>query len=64
MDRLDYGSMLDREDDNVIEKPNRRNSKKRKWREIEAIKDKRRLLKELQDIDSLCDIEVDIDAIL
>ncbi|MBV7314197.1 DUF3545 family protein [Shewanella sp. NIFS-20-20] len=60
MDRLDYGSAQD----NVVEKPNRRNSKKRKWREIEAIKDKRRLLKELQDINGLCDLDIDIDAIL
>jgi hypothetical protein len=58
MDRLDYGSALD---DEIIERPSRsRNStKKRKWREIEALKDKHRLLKELQDIDTSfdCDLE-------
>ena len=48
MDRLDYGGALDE----VVERPSRTKSsnKKRKWREIEAIKDKQRLLKELQDI--------------
>ncbi|GIU33286.1 hypothetical protein TUM4644_33910 [Shewanella colwelliana] len=52
MHRLDYGSALE---DAVIERPNSRSrssNKKRKWREIEAIKEKQRLLKELQDIDS------------
>jgi len=49
MDRLDYGGALDE----VVERPSRSKgpNKKRKWREIEAIKDKQRLLKELQDID-------------
>ncbi|MBB1440917.1 DUF3545 family protein [Shewanella sp. SG41-4] len=56
MDRLDYGGALDE----VIERPNRSksSSKKRKWREIEAIKDKQRLLKELQDIDDSFDFDV------
>ncbi|GGI69038.1 DUF3545 family protein [Shewanella gelidii] len=60
MDRLDYGSALD----NVVEKPtrSRSSSKKRKWREIEAIKDRQRLMKELQDIDD--SFELDIDTIL
>ncbi len=50
MNRLDYGSALE---DTVIERPTRSRSlnKKRKWREIEAIKERQRLLKELQDID-------------
>jgi hypothetical protein len=49
MDRLDYGTGVDE----VIERPTRTKSanKKRKWREIEAIKDKHRLIKELQDMD-------------
>lgn len=57
MDRLDYGSALD----NVVERPtrSRSSSKKRKWREIEAIKDKQRLLKELQDIDNNFDCDLD-----
>ncbi|MCL1036888.1 DUF3545 family protein [Shewanella corallii] len=57
MDRLDYGSALD----SVVEKPTRSrgSNKKRKWREIEALKDKRRLLKELQDIDSSLDYDID-----
>lgn len=56
MDRLDYGGALDE----VIERPTRSksSSKKRKWREIEAIKDKQRLLKELQDIDDSFDFDV------
>ncbi|GIU02639.1 DUF3545 family protein [Shewanella algidipiscicola] len=59
MNRLDYGSALD---DTVIERPNSRSrssNKKRKWREIEAIKEKHRLLKELQDIDSSFDYDFD-----
>ncbi|MCG9711338.1 DUF3545 family protein [Shewanella insulae] len=62
MNRLDYGSALD---DTVIERPNSRSrssSKKRKWREIEAIKEKQRLIKELQDIDS--SFEYDLDNLL
>ncbi len=59
MDRLDYGCALDE----VVERPERSrgSNKKRKWREIEALKDKQRLLKELQDIDY--NIDYDIDAI-
>ncbi|GGP40334.1 MULTISPECIES: DUF3545 family protein [Shewanella] len=55
MDRLDYGGALDE----VVERPSRSksSSKKRKWREIEAIKDKQRLLKELQDIDNSFDFD-------
>ncbi|WP_372869734.1 DUF3545 family protein [Shewanella sp.] len=57
MDRLDYGSALDE----VVERPGRSkgSTKKRKWREIEALKDKHRLLKELQDIDSNFDYDVE-----
>ena len=57
MNRLDYGCALD----SVVEKPSRsRNSnKKRKWREIEALKEKHRLLKELQDIDNNFNDEID-----
>ncbi|GGZ19434.1 MULTISPECIES: DUF3545 family protein [Shewanella] len=60
MDRLDYGSALDE----VVERPSRSrsSSKKRKWREIEALKDKHRLLKELQEIDS--SFNYDIDSLL
>ncbi len=49
MEQLDYASVLS----NVVEKPTRtrNSSKKRKWREIETLKDKHRLLKELKDID-------------
>ncbi|BCV37486.1 MULTISPECIES: DUF3545 family protein [Shewanella] len=57
MDRLDYGSALDE----VVERPSRSrsSSKKRKWREIEALKDKHRLLKELQEIDSSFNYDID-----
>jgi len=60
MDRLDYGSALDE----VVERPNRSKgcTKKRKWREIEALKDQHRLLTELQDIDS--NFDYDIDALM
>ncbi|QLE84626.1 MULTISPECIES: DUF3545 family protein [Shewanella] len=58
MNRLDYGSALE---DTVVERPSRTRSsnKKRKWREIEALKEKHRLLKELQDIDSSFNSELD-----
>ncbi|RTR34641.1 DUF3545 family protein [Shewanella atlantica] len=57
MNRLDYGSALD----TVVERPSRSRSsnKKRKWREIEALKEKHRLLKELQDIDTNFSCELD-----
>jgi hypothetical protein len=58
MNRLDYGSALD----SIVEKPTSRSkssNKKRKWREIEALKEKHRLLKELQDIDHSFDGELD-----
>ncbi|WP_163938252.1 DUF3545 family protein [Paraferrimonas sp. SM1919] len=48
MDRLDYGTAVNE----VIEKPTRgRAAKKRKWREIEALKERQRLMKELSDFD-------------
>ncbi|WP_144210118.1 DUF3545 family protein [Shewanella donghaensis] len=55
MDRLDYGGALDQ----VVERPTRSKSsnKKRKWREIEELKDRQRLLKELQDIDTSFDFD-------
>ena len=55
MDRLDYGGALDQ----VVERPTRSKSsnKKRKWREIEALKDKQRFLKELQYIDTSFDFD-------
>lgn len=57
MDRLDYGAGIDE----VVESPNRSKnaSKKRKWREIEAIKDRHRLIKELQDMDYSFDHDLD-----
>lgn len=61
MDRLDYGNALD----SIIEKPTRstRNSnKKRKWREIETLKDRQNLIKELEDID--CNFNGDIDNVI
>lgn len=37
---------------NIIEKPVRsKGNKKRKWREIEALKERQRLMKELQELD-------------
>ncbi|MDR8524742.1 MULTISPECIES: DUF3545 family protein [Shewanella] len=57
MNRLDYGSALD----SIVEKPSRSrsSSKKRKWREIEVLKEKHRLLKELQEMDNGFDGELD-----
>lgn len=56
MDRLDYGSSID----SIVERPTRsKSSKKRKWREIETLKDRQRLLKELQDIDSTFEFDPD-----
>ncbi|MDF0532905.1 DUF3545 family protein [Shewanella yunxiaonensis] len=56
MDQLDYGSALDL----VEERPSRsRNSKKRKWREIEALKEKHRLMRELKEIDSSFDADLE-----
>lgn len=47
MERLDYGSNAE-----TTEKPSRsKQSSKRKWREIEHIKEKHRLMQELKEID-------------
>ena len=47
MERLDYGSNSE-----TTEKPSRsKQSSKRKWREIENIKEKHRLMQELKEID-------------
>lgn len=56
MDRLDYGYVLD----DIVERPDRLrgSNKKRKWQEIEALKDKHRLLKELQEIDNNFDYNI------
>lgn len=61
MERLDYGSATG----NVVEKPtrSRSSSKKRKWREIEAIKERARLRKELEDIDFCFDIGEELELI-
>ncbi|QIZ75489.1 DUF3545 family protein [Ferrimonas lipolytica] len=57
MERLDYGSPVG----SVVEKPTRsRGGKKRKWREIEAIKERARLRKELEDIDFCFDLEAEL----
>ncbi|WP_028117684.1 DUF3545 family protein [Ferrimonas senticii] len=54
MERLDYGSPAG----SVVERPTRsRGSKKRKWREIEAIQERKRLRQELEDIDFCFDVE-------
>lgn len=47
MERLDYASNSDATDKTRRSKQN----SKRKWREIEQIKEKHRLLQELKDID-------------
>ncbi|MDB2385789.1 DUF3545 family protein [Shewanella sp.] len=57
MNRLDYGHTLE----TIVEKPSRSKgtNKKRKWREIETLKEKHRLQKELQDIDNCFDSGLD-----
>ena len=52
MERLNYASYDDNQDKSNRSKSN----KKRKWREIEAIKERYRLKQELQDIDPSFDI--------
>lgn len=54
MDKSDMLLMLD-----VESRPNKNKGKKRKWREIEAIKDRYKLRKELEDIDLLHEYELD-----
>lgn len=56
MERLDYGSSSS----NSEKTTRSRNTKKRKWREIEAIKDRQLLNQELEDID--CTYEPTQDA--
>ncbi len=56
MERLDYGSP----EGSATEKPGRRGSKKRKWREIEAIKERARLRKELEDLDPCFGLEEEL----
>ena len=53
MDQSDLMSMLDLES-----RPAKNKSKKRKWREIEAIQDQYRLRRELADMDMLLDYEL------
>lgn len=53
MSKSDVVSHLDPDTNTVKSK-----KKKRMWREIEALKDKYRLKKELQDIDILSDYEL------
>lgn len=48
MERLEFGYS-----ETVVGKPTRSRGKKRKWREIESLKDKFRLKKELQEFDLL-----------
>ncbi len=50
MDRLDLDTV-------ETNKSSRGSNKKRKWREIEAIKDRMRLQKELQSIDHSFDVQ-------
>jgi hypothetical protein len=58
VDQSDLMSMLDLES-----RPVKNKSKKRKWREIEAIQDQYRLRKELADMDVLLDYELsELDA--
>ncbi|MGB0892800.1 MAG: DUF3545 family protein [Parashewanella sp.] len=60
MGQLDYASILE----DIVERPTRTKSsnKKRKWREIETLKDKNQLLKELKEIDN--SFSVDFNDIL
>lgn len=44
---------------NVAEKPSKSRASKRKWREIEELKERHRLRKELMDIDYCFDCELD-----
>lgn len=53
MDNSDLFAVLD-----IQERPKTK-SKKRKWREIEAIQDKFRLEKELAEFDSFYDVELE-----
>ncbi|MFC3121007.1 DUF3545 family protein [Agaribacter flavus] len=54
MESVDILSMIDNET-----RPCKTKSKKRKWREIEAIKEKYRLQRELSDMDVALEIELE-----
>ncbi len=54
MDKSDLFAMLD-----IEERPVKTKSKKRKWREIEAIQERFRLEKELADMDYYLDYELE-----
>jgi hypothetical protein len=56
VDTSDLFAMLD------IDSPTKTKSKKRKWREIEAIKDRYQLEKELADIDMSFDLALEDSA--
>ena len=53
MDKSDLLSMLD-----IESRPAKNRSKKRKWREIEAIHDRYKLQKELEDMDMSLEAEL------
>ena len=57
MDKSDLFAMLD-----IEASPAKTKSKKRKWREIEAIKDRYQLEKELADIDMSFDLALEDSA--
>lgn len=54
MDDLHFAEMLEKEISKI--RMNRAKPTKRMWREIEAIRDKKRLQKELMDMDACLDI--------
>ena len=54
MDKSELMSMLD-----IESRPAKTKNKKRKWREIEAIQDRYRLQKELEDMDLSLEAELD-----
>ena len=54
MDKSDLMQMLD-----IESRPTKTRSKKRKWREIEAIHDQYKLRKELEDMDMSLEAELD-----
>ena len=54
MDKSELMSMLD-----IESRPAKTKNKKRKWREIEAIQDRYRLQKELEDMDLSLEAEIE-----
>lgn len=54
MERIEFGYS-----ESVVGKSTRGKGKKRKWREIESLKDKYRLKKELQELDLLFDARLE-----